>query len=65
MPRRVGLTKPMKLSTDLTAIVGKDKASRAECIKLLWAYLKKNNLYDPADKKYFIPDRRMAKVSSF
>merc|ERR1711862_560726 len=55
MPKGGGLTKPMKLSADLAAIVGKDEASRAECIKLLWAYLKKNNLQDP--------DKKMAKVS--
>jgi chromatin remodeling complex protein RSC6 len=56
-----GLTKPMKLSADLSAIVGKDIASRAECIKLLWAYLKKNNLIDPNDKQFFTPDQKMAK----
>ena len=39
-----GLTKPMKLSADLADIVGKKEASRAECVKQLWAYLKKNNL---------------------
>ena len=56
------LTKPMKLSPDLADIVGKDEASRAECIKLLWDYIKKNNLQDPEDKQYFIPDKKMAKV---
>merc|ERR1711956_71345 len=62
MPKGGGLTKPMKLSADLAAIVGKDEASRAECIKLLWAYLKKNNLQDPENKRYFTPDKKMAKV---
>merc|ERR1711956_137062 len=47
MPKGGGLTKPMKLSADLAAIVGKDEASRAECIKLLWAYLKTNNTSPP------------------
>merc|ERR1712203_893526 len=61
-PKGGGLTKPMKLSADLAAIVGKDEASRAECIKLLWAYLKKNNLQDPENKQYFTPDKKMAKV---
>merc|ERR1711956_146718 len=63
MPKGGGLTKPMKLSADLAAIVGKDEASRAECIKLLWAYLEKNNLQDPENKQYFTPDKKMAKVS--
>merc|ERR1712029_3293 len=62
MPKGGGLTKPMKLSADLAAIVGKDEAIRAECIKLLWAYLKKNNLQDPDNKQYFTPDKKMAKV---
>ena len=58
-----GLTKPMKLSPELADLVGKKEASRAECIKELWAYLKKNNLQDPENKQYFFPDKKMAKVS--
>merc|ERR1712213_155097 len=61
MAKGSGLTKPMKLSADLADIVGKKEASRAECIKLLWAYLKKNNLQDPDNKQYFTPDKKMAK----
>ena len=44
MPKGGGFTKPLKLSDDLAAIVGKEKASRAECVKLLWAYLKDKEL---------------------
>ena len=62
MPKGSGLTKPLKLSADLAAIVGTDEASRAQCIKELWAYLKKNNLQTPDNKQYFIPDKKMAKV---
>merc|ERR1711981_138960 len=57
-----GITKQMKLSADLAAVVGKKEASRAECIKELWAYLKKNNLQDAENKQYFTPDKKMAKV---
>ena len=39
-----GLTAPKKLSPELADIVGKKEASRAELMKLLWAYIKKNNL---------------------
>ena len=52
----------MKLSADLADIVGKKEASRAECVKQLWAYLKKNNLQDPENKQFFTPDKKMAKV---
>ena len=42
--------------------MGKEEASRAECIKLLWAYLKEHDLKDPENKQYFFPDKKMAKV---
>ena len=65
MPKGSGLTKPMKLSAELADIVGKKEASRAECIKQLWAYIKKNNLQDPENKQFFNPDKKMAKVNNF
>jgi chromatin remodeling complex protein RSC6 len=52
----------LKVSADLKAIIGKDEASRQECVKELWAYLKKNNLQDPENKQFFTPDKKMAKV---
>merc|ERR1712156_1090975 len=60
--KKSGITKPMKLSADLAAVVEQKQASRAECIKQLWAYLKKNNLQDPENKQYFTPDKKMAKI---
>ena len=62
MPKGAGLTKPMSLSPELADVVGKKEASRAECIKQLWAYLKKHNLQDPENKQYFFPDAKMAKI---
>merc|ERR1712109_409523 len=60
--KKSGITKPMKLSADLAAVVGQKQASRAECIKELWAYLKKHNLQDPENKQYFTPDKKMAQI---
>merc|ERR1712050_297360 len=57
-----GLTKPMKVSEDLAAIVGMKEASRAQCIKQLWKYLKDHNLQDPENKQYFFPDKKMGKI---
>merc|ERR1712223_2090983 len=62
MPKGAGLTKPMKRSAELADIVGKKEASRAECIKQLWAYIKKNKPQDPENKQFFTPDKKMAKV---
>ena len=46
------LEKPIKLSPDLAAIVGKNESSRVELMKLLWAYLKNNNLQCKDPKHY-------------
>merc|ERR1712018_587489 len=45
-----------------SAIVRKKEASRSEIVKLLWDYLKKNNLQDQEMKQWFTPDKKMAKV---
>merc|ERR1712126_216440 len=56
------LVKVMNVSNDLADIIGMKKASHPEAIKALWAYIKKNNLQDPARRQYFTPDAKMAKV---
>ena len=60
--KKGGLTQPLKLSDELADIVGEKEASRAQCVKQLWAYIKKNNLQDPENKQFFVPDKKMAKV---
>ena len=56
------LTKLFKVSDDLEAIIGSSVASRPQCIKLLWVYIKENNLENPDNKSFITPDRKMAKV---
>ena len=36
------LLKPMKLSADLEAVVGKGPMPRSQVVKKLWMYIKKN-----------------------
>ncbi len=62
MPKGAGLTKAYRLSNELADIVGKREATRGECIKYLWAYIKEHKLQDPENKQYFIPDKKMARV---
>ena len=65
-PKKVnGLTKPMTLSPELAIIVGAkkdEKLARSEIIKRLWAYLKAQDLQDPANRQWFTPDKKMAPV---
>merc|ERR1712086_239610 len=65
MPKGSGLTKPLKLSPELAAIVDAkkdEKLARPEVVKRLWAYIKKNKLQVPDNKQYFAPDEKMKKV---
>ena len=62
-PRFTGeINKPFKVSDDLEAIIGLSVASRPQCIKNLWDYIKENNLQNPDSKTFFTPDRKMAKI---
>ena len=54
--------KPLKLTADLEAVVGKGPMPRSEVVKKLWAYIKKNNLQDPKAKRNIIADESLKKV---
>merc|ERR1712016_280559 len=56
------LIKVMNVGNELADIIGTKKASRPLAIKCLWAYIKKHNLQDPAQRQYFTPDAKMAKI---
>jgi len=54
--------KPMTVSADLAAVVGKGPMPRSEVVKGLWAYIKKNNLQDPTNKRNINADAALKKV---
>lgn len=54
--------KPMNISDELAAVVGKGPMPRSEVVKALWAYIKKNNLQDPKAKRNIIADENLKKV---
>ena len=56
------LKKPLKLSADLEAIVGKGPMPRFEVVKKLWEYIKKNNLQNPKNKRNILADAKLVKV---
>ncbi|KAJ6848038.1 uncharacterized protein M6B38_116070 [Iris pallida] len=49
-----GLSKVCGVSPELQAIVGEPTMARTEIVKQLWAYIRKNNLQDPANKRKII-----------
>ncbi len=54
--------KPMTVSADLAAVVGKGPMPRSEVVKALWAYIKKNDLQDPKNKRNINADAKLQAV---
>ena len=53
---------PMKLSAELSDVVGKGPMPRTEVTKKIWAYIKKKNLQNPKNRRNIVPDEKLAKV---
>jgi upstream activation factor subunit UAF30 len=56
------LSKPLNLSADLEAVVGKGPMPRTEVVKQLWVYIKKNGLQDQQNKRNINADDKLKKV---
>ena len=54
--------KPMKVSDDLAAVVGKGPMARSEVVKKLWDYIKKNSLQDAKNKRNINADSKLKAV---
>ena len=53
---------PMRLSDELSAVVGKGPMPRTEVTKKLWAYIKKNKLQDPKNKRDILADNSLKAI---
>lgn len=64
MPRKVNpaLMKPLNLSPELQEVVGKGPLPRAQVIKKLWAYIKKNGLQDEKNRRNINADAKLLPV---
>lgn len=64
MPKKANsaFMKPMTLSSDLEAVVGKGPMPRSEVVKGLWAYIKKHGLQDEKNKRNINADDKLKKV---
>lgn len=54
--------KPLKLTADLEAVVGKGPMPRSEVVKKLWIYIKKNNLQDSENRRNINADAKLKVV---
>lgn len=54
--------KPMTISPELAAVVGKGPMPRSEVVKQLWVYIKKHDLQDAQNKRNINADDNLKKV---
>lgn len=56
---RGGIAMPVKLSAQLSEIVGAKELSRGELTKRIWDYIKKNGLQDKVDRRQINADAKL------
>lgn len=54
--------KPLNVSPELAAVVGKGPMPRSEVVSKLWVYIKDRNLQDPKNKRNINADATLQKV---
>lgn len=53
------LLKPMNLSAELEAVVGKGPMPRGQVVKKLWEYIKARNLQNPKNMRNILADEKL------
>ena len=56
------LMKPMKPSSDLSAVVGAEPLARSEVVSKMWEYIKKHDLQNPSNKREIISDAKLKPI---
>jgi chromatin remodeling complex protein RSC6 len=62
--RGSALSKPLNVSPELAAVVGKGPLARTQVVKKLWEYIKKYDLQDPTNKRNIKADDKLKAVFS-
>ncbi len=62
MAINAALSKPLTLSPELEAVVGKGPMPRTEVVKQLWVYIKKNSLQNPKNKRNILSDDKLKAI---
>lgn len=56
------LAKPLTLSAELEAVVGKGPMPRTDIVSKMWDYIKKHNLQNPKNKRNILADDKLKVV---
>ncbi len=54
--------KALTPSAELADVIGATPVARTEAVKLMWDYIKSNNLQNPANKRNILADDKLKKV---
>ncbi|ODN06441.1 Upstream activation factor subunit spp27 [Orchesella cincta] len=57
-----GFTKVIKLSPELSSVMGQPEMARHEVVKKIWSIIKEKNLYDPKNKQFAICNEELLPV---
>ena len=60
--KQTAFTRALTPSPELAAVIGATPQPRTEVTKLLWAYIKANNLQNPANKRNILCDAKLQAV---
>ncbi len=61
-PANNALSKPLKPSPELAAVIGPAAVSRPDMVKKLWEYIKANDLQNPKDRREIVADAKLKAV---
>ena len=56
------LLKPLNLTSELEAVVGKGPMPRSEVVKQIWVYIKKHDLQNPKNKRNILADDKLKAI---
>ena len=56
------LQQPLRPSAELAAVVGPDPLPRGEVVSRVWAYIKRNDLQNPQDRREILADEKLEPI---
>ena len=62
MAKGSALSKPLTVSPELEAVVGKGPMARSQVVKKIWEYIKKNDLQDAKNRRNINADDKLKVV---
>jgi chromatin remodeling complex protein RSC6 len=56
------LQKPLKLSEELTAVIGSGPLPRGQVVSKIWEYIRSHNLQNPENRREIVADDQLRRV---